>query len=613
MPGILRELAFAADADIGAPVCNDRGRRTHAADGKLRPVGQLPCTICTFLHPHAVKIAALGVKIERLCRGIVADRAADISCEAVHRIQKRAALRIQQQEVGRRARVAALAVICSDQNVVAAHISACPVEAALLHIAPRFSFCFQLAGRDFIGQGQTDEACVLDLAVPEARVGVAVRDRNRAVRLTAERIGVKPERFQRICVECLNASVGKTDQNHALGIGRVVDGKAGRTRHRAFLQNLSGVLVNLHDFCSGVGNQIPADQNRVADGSFIVSLADLACPIECAVFCRKRNFRIRHAVIRVGRAGHITVCIICRAAEVRPFGGDFRVDGGIGLRCGQLERNGGIPNGIRRFRHECFRAVRLLHPAKLQGHFAAAARCQLDCAALPGVTVFCQAVAIGKARREAVFSGFIRPDTDAAERLINVKRRVRGCKGKFGRRACRLLNSKHIAARGGASVAVGQRNRNRFRSAVAAECDLNRFVRLLLRVIHQQHIAAVRFSVARAVSHAKRQLQSRCHTRNGDLIRPLQGLEAGQAVLIMQYRRNTTAGSCQAAQRKLALDRYNVVRRIGHALRAAGRNSFGDGKRQRVAGYVSKQDRVGKLRSLRAGSRDILHDLLRTV
>ena len=163
MAGVFRELSAAADADIGAAVCNDRRRRAHAANGQLRAVCQLPCAVRILLYPHTVEIAALGIKVEGICSFIVADGASDIACKACHGIQQLAAHRVQQQDVGCLACIAAFAIICTDKHIVPAHIRTGPIEAALLHIPPR---------RGLIGQRDADKAGVLYLAVPEACIGI---------------------------------------------------------------------------------------------------------------------------------------------------------------------------------------------------------------------------------------------------------------------------------------------------------------------------------------------------------------------------------------------------------------------------------------------------------
>ena len=174
MAGVFRELSAAADADIGAAVCNDRRRRAHAANGQLRAVCQLPCAVRILLYPHTVEIAALGIKVEGICSFIVADGASDIACKACHGIQQLAAHRVQQQDIGCLACIAAFAIICTNKHIVPAYICTGPIEAALLHIPPRRGLRFLCFAGVFIGQRDADKAGVLYLAVPEACIGITV-------------------------------------------------------------------------------------------------------------------------------------------------------------------------------------------------------------------------------------------------------------------------------------------------------------------------------------------------------------------------------------------------------------------------------------------------------
>ena len=174
MAGVFRELSAAAGADIGAAVCNDRRRRTHTADGQLRAVCQLPCAVRILPHSHTVEIAALGIKVEGVCSFIVADGASDIARKACHGIQQLAAHRVQQQDIGCLACIAAFAIICTNKHIVPAYICTGPIEAALLHIPPCWGLRFLCFAGVFVGQRDADKAGVLYLAVPEACIGITV-------------------------------------------------------------------------------------------------------------------------------------------------------------------------------------------------------------------------------------------------------------------------------------------------------------------------------------------------------------------------------------------------------------------------------------------------------
>ena len=134
-----------------------------------------------------------------------------------------------------------------------ADIGTRPVEAALGGIRP----CGQLgliAPRGvLIGDAEADVIGVLLLAVPEPGVEVAVVVDDGAVGLPLQRVAVDPHGAERHGVKRLYGAVGQAHEDHALGVGGVVDGEAGAVIHSAGGQHLTGYGVHLVQCGAGVG------------------------------------------------------------------------------------------------------------------------------------------------------------------------------------------------------------------------------------------------------------------------------------------------------------------------------------------------------------------------
>ena len=245
----------------------------------------------------------------------------------------------------------------------------------------------------------------------------------------------------------------------------------------------------------------------------------------------------------------------------------------------------------------------------MQGHAPVVAGFQLDRSASPGKAVFCQTIEIGEPRRERISAFAVRPETHTAGFFIDVKHRPLRRKRKLHRGTCRLVDGNGIVGRVVKVRLILYCDRDTLRISRSAECDGNRFARLHTFIVDQQRVAAVRFAVPGAVSCSKRQLQRCRHLRNRNDICLLRGKEAGSVFSIMEDHRTAAVGDRHTVQGQPALQRHNIVRRIGNVFCAAGSTCFGCCERQRISIDVSKQDRIGKLFSLCACSRNVLHSL----
>ena len=250
---------------------------------------------------------------------------ADITLAAVVGVEQLACQAVEDQQGGGVDIVAlAGAVVRADDAEVIRHISARPVEAADAGIGPGGELGFVRLRRVLIRHGDGNEVAGLALAVPEADIDVAVVVRRGGVGLAAERIGVDPQGFERLGVEGLDLAAGQADKDHAVGIGRRVDGEAGGTCHRALCEHLAGVDVEALDGAAGVGDEATVHQNGGA-GSGRPACAVLRSPQQLTV------------LTRVGRGGVRDAKVIAAVAEVRPFGGEILDKGRVLFGCGQRD------------------------------------------------------------------------------------------------------------------------------------------------------------------------------------------------------------------------------------------------------------------------------------
>ena len=213
------------------------------------------------------------------------------------------------------------AVVRADQNIVLAGIRACPVIAAWRRPIPAGGLFFIRARRVLVRDGQADKVCGRFLAAPEAGVEIVAADGDRAVRLALERIMVDPERLQRFGVERLDRTVGKSDEHHAIGIGRRRDGKARRAIHFGLRQDLAGNRVDAADHIPRADDQNAVHQQRAAGRAAVYAAADRIRPVKRGrVGIHRHLDRYDGVVAACGAAGR-AIGVIARSAEIGPFGG----------------------------------------------------------------------------------------------------------------------------------------------------------------------------------------------------------------------------------------------------------------------------------------------------
>ena len=151
------------------------------------------------------------------------------------------------------------------------------------------------------------------MTVPEARVDVAVLVGDGAVGLSAQLVGVDPQRFQGLGIECLNFAAGQANEDHAVAISHGDDGVAGLINHGAFGHRLAGHAVETADGASGVGVDVAIDHDGRTGGSRPAG----------AVLHSPQKLRVLRSV---GGLGVGDAQVIVAVAEVAPLGSDAPVE-----------------------------------------------------------------------------------------------------------------------------------------------------------------------------------------------------------------------------------------------------------------------------------------------
>ena len=269
---------------------------------------------------------------------------------------------------------------------------------------------------------------------------------------------VDPEGFQRVGVERLHHALRQCDEDHAVRIGRAVDGEAGRTGHFPGFDRFARVLVDAVERTSGVDNQLVVHEDRIADLAAAHAAAaggrgaELDGPVERAVCRGDGRGRAGDGVVAVAARGHLAF-YIGRSTEICPFGAQCGVQRCVFLRC--LQGNGDVAeNGV------CFAAHgQLLH---------AVFRAERHLAALPDIARTGDRIEIGKALGERE-DALLRPDALIAARFYDTDQRVlrRGLEADAGRH--RLLDGDGIDRFRGLVVPVRQREAERLGAAAAVQ------------------------------------------------------------------------------------------------------------------------------------------------
>ena len=224
---------------------------------------------------------------------------------------------------------------------------------------------------------------------------------------------VDPERLQRFGVERLDRTVGKSDEHHAIGIGRRRDGKARRAIHFGLRQDLAGNRVDAADHIPRADDQNAVHQQRAAGRAAVYAAADRIRPVKRGrVGIHRHLDRYDGIVAACGAAGR-AIGVIARSAEIGPFGGKLpqrfvllrSAEGHCG--AGRAARNGNsVLVDFQNERTGC--AVRRFDgPAP--AHIAGAG----------------QQISVGKAVKQFICTARIRPDARSGKHITDKQQRVR--------------------------------------------------------------------------------------------------------------------------------------------------------------------------------------------
>ena len=302
--GIGLELAVTGHTDVSTPVGDHGGGGTHGRRrGTVGAIIQMQATqralgkSAVGVDLHLIQVAALGGEVIGLGLLIVADAAAEVAhVGGLQAVNELAGLGVQGQDRTTARDIPIRTVIGGHQHEVAVDVSTGPIE-AVVGIGPGGELGLGGLGGILIGDREAGEVGLLGLAVPEARVDIAVCIGDGAVGLAAQRIPIDPKGLQRLGIEGLHPAIGKTDKDHALGVGGGVDGKGGAAYHGAGFEDQAGLLIHLHDGGTGIGIEVAAHDDGAAHSAAAVALAQLVGPHQNGVLSGDGGAHIHHAVV----------------------------------------------------------------------------------------------------------------------------------------------------------------------------------------------------------------------------------------------------------------------------------------------------------------------------
>ena len=287
MTAVRLELRATGKAHIGTAIVDHRRGRTHALDGvsvaQIQLFQRIVVEEAVLGYCHRVEISALGGKVITISLFVIADGAANVRIQPGQTVDHAAGAGIEREQVGAGRDISGFAVIRAHDHKAIRNVRARPVEAALLGVSPGRLLRLVRLGGVFIRDRQADPVAVVALAVPEASIDIAVVIGDGRIGLTAQRICIDPQRFQRIRVERLNRTVGEGDEEHSLRIGRRRDVKGGLFNHVAHLHDLARHRVDFEDILLRRADQIAVYENRRADRVRAIADARLIGPVHHCV------------------------------------------------------------------------------------------------------------------------------------------------------------------------------------------------------------------------------------------------------------------------------------------------------------------------------------------
>ena len=317
MAAVGAELAGAGDADVDSAIVYGRRTGGHGVGIALRILDNDFLVVQDLtgipVDLGVAQNAALGGKEHPVGLGIMGNVGAQVAADTLVGVELLAGEAVEDQQRGAVGVVTACAVIGADDGKLVGDVGARPVEAARSGVSPAGVLDLGSGGVIFVNGIDAGEVGVSVLAVPEACVDVAVLVGDGAVGLTAQLVGVDPQGFQRLGIECLNFAAGQANEDHAVAISHGDDGVAGLINHGAFGHRLAGHAVETADGASGVGVDVAIDHDGRTGGSRPAG----------AVLHSPQNFRVLGGV---GGLGVGDTQIVVALAEVAPLGSDASVE-----------------------------------------------------------------------------------------------------------------------------------------------------------------------------------------------------------------------------------------------------------------------------------------------
>ena len=289
---------------------------------------------------------------------------------------------------------------------------------------------------------------------------------------------VDPERLQRFGVERLDRTVGKSDEHHAIGIGRRRDGKARRAIHFGLRQDLAGNRVDAADHIPRADDQNAVHQQRAAGRAAVYAAADRIRPVKRGRVGIHRHLDRYDGVVAACDAAGRAIGVIARSAEIGPFGGKLpqrfvllrSAEGHCG--AGRAARNdNSVLVDFQNERTGC--AVRRFDgpaPARIAGAG--------------------QQVLIGIAIKQLIRAVCIRPDACFGERIADKHQRVRGRQLRREEDRLRLAHLEPVLrSRFFARKVICQRQRDSLRLRRAVQLHIGSHAGRQLLSVHPDAIA----------------------------------------------------------------------------------------------------------------------------
>ena len=549
MAGVSAKLGRAGNAHIGSAIVNNGRAGTHGnAAAAILECNGPEVRQSAVADLDAVECTALGGKAESISGGIIDDGASNVAIQMILTIHQSAGFCIQQEQAGSFGVAQIRTIVGTHKNEAIAHISACPVVAALCGLIPGTAFCLIGPAGVFIGDGHADEVGFTGFAVPEAGVEIAVLHRQRTVGLAAQRIGVDPEGFQGGCVEGLDTAVGQGHEDHAFCIGGGRNGEAGLVIHLSGGQYFAGHRINTKEIITRIGDQITAHQNGTAHCIGIKTGTQFIGPVEGSIFGGGGDGGVGDGVVRV------------RASEIRPAGAQAGVNGGIDRGFRQFPVDGHHAACIG-FRHGVVHTSITNHQriAVIAGHF--------QYAGLTHVAVLRSRIGVGIALAQGEGTVFIRPQPLAGHDFIDVQQSISGIDFKSCLHGRRFQDVQGIDAGTRGSLGILDSDGHHLGVHGAVQCNGSRSPIGHIYTVDKDLIAHRFFAVAGVILiSGEGQIEGLCRHGYGHVVGSDIGHITGRSIFLHQSGGDAVTPGDNILQRQFPAELHQIVLIAGNAV-----------------------------------------------